>query len=450
VPATPHSHGPDPDAPPPDPAAIARRRWAVRILLFLLVPVGLATVLGLIVLWPSGERTAAQQAAESFLPPGTTYPPGTVVSLDDPKCSEGNAGQPVCVVDAVVVVGEGEGEGDYAQVELPPEVADMDVEVGDELRLTRDPGIDAGGPTYGFSDFARGTPIVVLALIFAVVVGLVARLRGLASLLGLGFAFVVLLEFMLPALLADESPILVSLVGSAAIMFVVLYLAHGFTARTTTALVGTLFGLVLVAVLGAVAVAVARLTGFASEDTIQLQTFDPTLDFTGLVLAGVVVAGLGVLNDVTITQASAVWQLSEASPELTWRQLYTRGMAVGRDHIASTVYTIVFAYAGAALSLLLLFDIYDRPAWVVLTGDQVGTEVIRTLVGSIALVLAVPVTTVVGALLAAAASSAVPATPPDGPPARPPSTGPGTATTARPRRAQRPAGGRPPGEDRPR
>lgn len=453
MPAHSHSHGPDPDAPPPDPAAIARRRWAVRILLFLLVPVGLATVIGLVALWPSGERTAAQQAAESFMPPGTTFPVGTVVSLHPPRCSEGNGGQPVCVVDAVVVVGEGEGAGDYVQVELPPEVADMDVEVGDELRLTRDPGIDAGGPTYGFSDFARGTPIVVLALVFAVVVGLVARLRGLASLLGLGFAFVILLEFMLPALLADESPILVSLVGSAAIMFVVLYLAHGFTARTTTALVGTLFGLTLVAVLGAVAVAVARLTGFSSEDTVQLQTFDPTLDFTGLVLAGVVVAGLGVLNDVTITQASAVWQLSEASPELTWKELYTRGMAVGRDHIASTVYTIVFAYAGAALSLLLLFDLYQRPAWVVLTGEQVGTEVIRTLVGSIALVLAVPVTTVVGALLTAAASSAVPAAPAGGPAE---AAAPRAATTAEPRRAEprtaqpRRAGDRPAGEGRPR
>jgi uncharacterized membrane protein len=463
VPAHTHSHGPDPDAPPPDPAAIARRRWAVRLMLFLLVPVGLATVIGLVALWPDEEQTAAQQAAESFFPPGTTYPVGTVVSVETQDCPESVPGQPAsCPAQAVVVVSEGEGAGDYVQVELPPEVADMGIEVGDELVLSRDPGIDGGGPSYQFQDFARGTPIVVLALAFAVVVGLVARLRGLASLLGLGFAFFILLQFMLPSLLADRSPILVSLVGSAAIMFVVLYLAHGFTARTTTALVGTLFGLTLVAVLGAVAVAVARLTGFASEETIQLQQFDPTLDFTGLVLAGIVVAGLGVLNDVTITQASAIWQLSEASPHLGWRQLYSRGMAVGRDHIASTVYTIVFAYAGAALPLLLLFEIYQRPAWTVLTGEEVGTEVIRTLVGAIALVLAVPVTTAVGALLAAAASSAVPSAPAA-------DAGPDTrATTAQPRRTEprtavrgagpRPggrgaeprAGGRPPGDTGPR
>ena len=150
------------------------------------------------------------------------------------------------------------------------------------------------GPTYGFYDFARGAPMVYLAIAFAVVVGLVARLRGLASLLGLAIAFFVLLKFVLPGLLGDSSPVLVTLVGSAAIMFVVLYLAHGFSARTTTALVGTLFGLTLVAVLGSLAVAAARLTGLTSEETNTLNTYDPTLDFSGLVLAGIVVAGLGV------------------------------------------------------------------------------------------------------------------------------------------------------------
>ena len=247
--------------------------------------------------------------------------------------------------------------------------------------------------------------MVVLAIAFAVVVGVVARRRGLAALLGLAFAFVVLLQFVLPGLLAEASPTLVSLVGSSAIMFVVLYLAHGFSARTTTALVGTLFGLALVAVLGSVAVAAARLTGLTSEETVTLQNFDPTLDFSGLVLAGVVVAGLGVLNDVTITQASAIWQLHEVSPELAWRELYSRGMAVGRDHIASTVYTIVFAYAGAALPLLLLFEIYTRPVTVSLISSAVAEEVIRTLVGAIALVLAVPVTTAVGAFFAKAAGT---------------------------------------------
>jgi len=411
VPASTHSHGPvtGPEGQelPPDPAAAARRRRAVRLMLYVLVPIGLATLVGLVALWPQGEQTAAQQAATSFMPPGTTYPQGTIASLETYECAEatGNAPAQVCAR-AVMVVAEGPSAGDYVQVELPPEVVAEGVGVGDELVLNRDPGIETGAPGYTFQDFPRGTPIVVLALAFTAIVGAVARLRGLLALLGLGFAFAVLLTFVLPGLLDGGSPIWVSLVGSSAIMFVVLYLAHGFSARTTTALLGTLFGLALSAVLGAVSVAAARLTGFSSEEAVQLLQFDPTLDFSGLVLAALVVAGLGILNDVTITQASAVWQLHEASPRAGWLELFRRGMAIGRDHIASTVYTIVFAYAGASLPLLLLFEIYQRPFWTTLTGTEVGEQVVGTLVAGIALVLAVPVTTLIGALVAAAASGA--------------------------------------------
>ena len=375
-------------------------------MLLFLVPVALATVVGLIVLWPSGEPTRAQQAADIQLPPGTTYPEGRVVSVQTYDCSADATAQPLQCATAVVEVLDGEGKGDFQSIELSADVVAAGVAKGDVFVLTRDAGAE-GGPAYGFSDYARGTPIVVLAVAFALVVGLVARWRGLASLLGLGFAFFMLFRFILPGLLSEESPTLVSLVGTSAIMFVVLYLAHGFSARTTTALVGTLFGLTLVAVLGSVAVSVARLTGLTTEETVTLQGFDPTLNFSGLVLAGVVVAGLGVLNDVTITQASAVWQLREVSPGLTWRQLYSRGMAVGRDHIASTVYTIVFAYAGAALPLLLLFELYTRPVTVSLFSSAVAEEVVRTLVGAIALVLAVPLTTVIGAFFATAAGSEV-------------------------------------------
>jgi uncharacterized membrane protein len=372
-------------------------------MLLLLVPVGLATVVGLIALWPSGEQTRAEQVAETYLPPGTTYPDARVVSVDPFDCSTDPAAPATCAV-VVVEVLDGDGAGDYQSLEVQADVFAAGIEEGDVLVLTRDAGAD-GGVVYQFFDYERGTPIITLAVAFAVVVVLVARLRGLAALVGLTFAFFVLLRFVLPGLLGDHSPTLVSLVGSAAIMFVVLYLAHGFSARTTTALVGTLFGLTMVAVLGSLSVGAARLTGLTSEETIQLNTYDPTLDFSGLVLAGIVVAGLGVLNDVTITQASAIWQLHEVSPEMTWRELYTRGMTVGRDHIASTVYTIVFAYAGAALPLLLLFELYSQPIWTIVTSSALAEEVIRTLVGAIALVLAVPVTTAAGAFFAKAADT---------------------------------------------
>jgi uncharacterized membrane protein len=373
-------------------------------MLLVLVPVGLATVIGLIALWPDGGPTRAQQVAETYSPPGTSYPDGRVVSIETFPCPTDSAASNAACANAVVEVLDGEGKGDFQQVELPADVVANGVAKGDTLVLTRDPAGE-NGATYGFYDFARDVPIVVLAIAFAVVVGLVARLRGLLSLVGLGFAFFVLLRFVLPGLLADDAPTLVSLVGSAAIMFVVLYLSHGFSARTTTALIGTLFGLFLVAAMGSVAVAAARLTGVTSEETVQLHNYDPTLNFSGLVLAGIVVAGLGVLNDVTITQASAIWQLREVSPEMTWRELYRRGMFVGRDHIASTVYTIVFAYAGAALPLLLLFELSSTPFWTLVTSSALAEEVIRTMVGAIALVLAVPVTTAIGAFFATAADT---------------------------------------------
>ncbi|HJX44147.1 MAG TPA: YibE/F family protein [Geodermatophilus sp.] len=404
-----HSHGTDPDAPPPSAETLTRRRRAVWLMLLLLVPAGLATVVGLVVLWPGGEQTRAQQVAETYLPPGTTYPDGRIVSLETLPCGEAGTAQATCAT-AVVEVLEGPGAGDFQQVDLQADVVANGVAEGDTLVLTRDPGAE-GGPSYQFYDFARSTPMLVLAAAFALVTAAVARLRGLAALVGLAFAFFVLIRFVLPGILTGSSPTAVSLVGSAAIMFVVLYLAHGFSARTTTALVGTLFGLALVTVLGAVSVAVARLTGLTNDETTTLATFDPTLDFSGLVIAGVVVAGLGVLNDVTITQASAIWQLHEVDPAMGWRDLYRRGMTVGRDHIASTVYTIVFAYAGAALPLLLLFDLYSQPVGTIVTSSAMAEEVIRTLVGSIALVLAVPVTTAAGAFFATAAGSAVGAAP---------------------------------------
>ncbi|TFV87689.1 YibE/F family protein [Blastococcus sp. CT_GayMR20] len=399
-----HSHGPDPDAPPPSVEALGRRRRAVWLMLLLLVPVGIATIVGLFVLWPDGEPTRAQQAAALAQPAGTTFPDARVVSLETFDCGLDPAAPPQTCANAVMEILDGPGTGDFEQVELPPEVVAAGVAEGDVLVLTRDGGAE-GGAAYNFFDYERDTPIIVLAIMFAVVVGAVARLRGLASLVGLAFAFFVLLQFVLPGLLAEESPTLVSLVGSAAIMFVVLYLAHGFSARTTTALVGTLFGLALVAVLGSISVAAADLIGLTSEETVRLQLYDPTLDFSGLVLAGIVVAGLGVLNDVTITQASAIWQLNEVSPDITWRELYRRGMAVGRDHIASTVYTIVFAYAGAALPALLLFELSPQPLWTTVTSSALAEEVVRTLVAAIALVLAVPVTTAAGAFFAKAADT---------------------------------------------
>jgi hypothetical protein len=256
--------------------------------------------------------------------------------------------------------------------------------------------------------------LIVFTVLFAVAVVAVARWRGFASLVGLAFAGFVLVKFMFPALIAGTNPIMVGLIGSSAIMFVVLYAAHGFSARTSTALVGTLFGLILIATLGWVATEWAHLTGVAAEDDYVLAAAAPDLTLRSVVICGIIVAGLGVLNDVTITQASAVWELADQGQ--SQRRLFSRAMRIGRDHIASTVYTIAFATAGATLSVLLLIAVYDRPLLDVVQTEQFAEEIIRTLIGSIGLVLAVPLTTAVGvAVVRASRTGSAAAQPRSGP-----------------------------------
>jgi uncharacterized membrane protein len=244
--------------------------------------------------------------------------------------------------------------------------------------------------------------LFALALLFAVVVVAVGRWRGLAALVGLVITAVVLVRFAIPAILDGESPVAVALVSSAAIIFVVIYVAHGLSPRTTTALLGTLAGLGLTAVLAAAFVAASHLTGLSSEETTSLQTAVGDVPLQGIVLAGVIIGSLGVLNDVTVTQASAVWEIHAANPERPRRDVYRAGMRVGRDHIASTVYTLVLAYVGASLPLLLLFSVANQRLSSILTGDLVAQEIVRALVGSVGLVATVPITTALAAFVVAA------------------------------------------------
>jgi len=211
-----------------------------------------------------------------------------------------------------------------------------------------------------------------------------------------------IIGFMLPALRQGENAVAVALSGSTAIMVVILYLAHGISMKTTTALLGTIFGLGLTAALGWAAASAAHLTGLSSEDDYTLSTLTGGTDLSGIVLCGIIVAGLGVLNDVTITQSSAVWELRRQVPSTPRRELFRSGMRVGRDHLASTVYTIAFAYAGAALPTLLLIEIYSQPLRQVLTGSSIAEEVVRTGVGAIGLIAAIPLTTAIAAASLAA------------------------------------------------
>lgn len=253
---------------------------------------------------------------------------------------------------------------------------------------------------YHYSDRQRRGVLWVVGLGFALIVVALGRLRGLAALVGVAASVVVLLQFIVPAIIDGRSPVLVALFGSFAVAYLALYTAHGFRRMTTVALLGTLAALSLTVLLSWVALAAARLSGFASEGAFLL-TLAGQIDIGGLVLAGVVLGSMGAIDDVTVTQASAVWELKSAAPHLDWRQLFMRGIRVGRDHIAAMVNTLLLAYAGAAMPLLLFFVLSNQSLGTVVNSEIVATEVLRTLLGSIGLVAAVPLTTWLAAVTAA-------------------------------------------------
>jgi len=381
------------------------RRAAVALAVVLL-PILAATIAGLVLLWPSDAK---QSTVLRFAAPGVTFPHGKVTAVNNRPCppsgpSDGNPAPatpsrkvPICAT-ATVTINDSSGAAQAVVVEASPEV--LEAGIGSGVILTKTPKAAGSPVTYSIYDLERGRPLVILAVIFAVVTVAVARVRGLLALVGLGVAAVVVLGFMLPALVQGESPLWVGLTAAAAIMFVVLYLAHGFSLRTTTALLGTFGGLALTAMIGVVAVDVAHLNGISNDDNQALAQVAGQIDPRGLLTCGIILAGLGVLNDVTITQASAVWELREAAPGMTPRRLYHTAMRIGRDHIASTIYTIVFAYAGAALPILLLIDLYGQPLANVLTTSNIAEELVRTMASAIGLVLAVPLTTALAVAVA--------------------------------------------------
>lgn len=365
------------------------------VLLAGLAAVALATVAGLFALWPDGSQPKATYAAE-----GVTFPEATVMKVHEPcpVIIADPAAPPEDRVDFPESCDQIEVElasGERHSLQAPPGVVTSGLRAGDRVKLIAIPAADGRPAVHEYFGTVRNFPLGLMTVFFVVVVGAVARLRGLLALVGLAIAGLVVWKFMLPSLLDGSSGIGVALVASAAIMFVVLYLAHGPSVRTSTALAGTLIGVGISAVLSWYAVGAARLSGMGGESSELLRAQAPDLDFGGLLTCGIIVAGLGVLNDVTITQSSAVWELRAAGPELSRRQLFTSGMRIGRDHIASTIYTIVFVYAGTALTTLLLVSLYARSPGDVLNDEIFAEEIMRTLASAIGLVLAVPATTAI-------------------------------------------------------
>ncbi|WP_408607974.1 YibE/F family protein [Actinophytocola xanthii] len=378
----------------PPPPASRRVRTLVAALL---VPFALAAVVGTVLLFPFGDGPQVDGGAGRPVN-------GVVTAAESGACNGGvqvgeQQGGPECLL-VTVRMTDGEAPGEEVRTVVPLEPSTPRFAVDDEVVLSYGGSDPRDGGSYQLVDFQRDMPLALLAGLFAVAVLVLGRWQGLKALIALGLSFLVLVFFVLPAIIAGESPLLVAICGAGVIMFAVLYLTHGLSARTSTAVLGTMVSLAMIGVLGALWAAFAKLTGLDEETSTLVGLLNAPIDTRGLLLAGVVIGALGVLDDVTVTQTSAVWELRAANPLLTRRELYASALRIGRDHVASAVNTLVMAYAGAALPLLLYSSISGVGLGSILTSQSIAQELVRTLVGSIGLVAAVPITTALAAAVA--------------------------------------------------
>ncbi|MFF2007776.1 YibE/F family protein [Streptomyces sp. NPDC058195] len=396
-----HSHGHGPAAP--------GSRQLRKVIAAVLIPFATAVLVGLVALWPGGapshERTGVGFDRQTQQ--------GKVVTVDKVDCKDVNAVQ-TPLDGSTAAAGKDRGPCEKVSIEVTTgrdkgRTFTEIVQPDSPRKLREGQGVVAAyAPDaphdlqYSVTDVNRAFPMALLAGIFALVVVAVGRMRGVMALIALAVSFAVLTLFILPAILEGSNPLLVAVVGASAIMLIALYMCHGPTARTSVAVVGTLVSLLLIGLLGSLFIGWASLSGNTDDNTGLIHGLYPHIDMSGLLLAGVIIGSLGVLDDVTVTQTSAVWELHQANPTLGVRGLYRAGIRIGRDHIASVVNTLVLAYAGAALPLLLLFSVAQSSMGTVANSELVAEEIVRTLVGSIGLVASVPVTTVLAALVVSA------------------------------------------------
>ncbi|GAA2791541.1 YibE/F family protein [Streptomyces showdoensis] len=400
-----HSHGP----------AAPVSRHLRKVIAAVLIPFGAAVLIGLVVLWPGGAP-AHERTGVGF---DRQTEQGRVVAVEQVDCKDVNVAQVPPTGDtstpegreavnsqrgqcakATIEVASGPNKGrTFTEIVQPDAPRQLHDGQGVVVAYAPDAPHDL---QYSVTDVNRKMPLAVLAGIFALVVVAVGRMRGVMALIALGASFLVLTLFILPAILQGSNPLVVAIVGASAIMLIALYLCHGLSARTSVAVLGTLISLLLIGLFGSLFIGWASLTGNTDDNTGLIHGLYPNIDMSGLLLASVIIGSLGVLDDVTVTQTSAVWELHQADPRMGPRALYRAGIRIGRDHIASVVNTLVLAYAGAALPLLLLFSIAQSSVGTVANSELVAEEIVRTLIGSIGLVASVPVTTALAALVVSA------------------------------------------------
>lgn len=371
-------------------------RWVLAVV----VAAALATGFGVVALWPTEEGVEAATASADDIGLVTDRYGATVEEIRDGPCSYSTAESPYDCRQVTVVLDEGPARGSLValpELDLAFTATTPSVRVGQKVIIGYEPSTEF----YFYADADRRTALAWLGALFAVFVIALGRRRGVLALVGMAGTLVVLLAFMAPSILDGNDPLLVSVVAASGIAFVSLYLVHGFSPITTVALAGTLSSLGLTLGLSWAFFELAAFTGLATEEGLVLPLIAGGLDVSSLILGGAVIGALGALDDITVTQAALVAELRYRNPGLRVYELVSSGIRVGREHIASTVNTLLLAYAGAAIPLLMLFVVSDQSLVMVANSEMVAVVIVRTLCGSIGLVAAVPITTILAALVSA-------------------------------------------------
>jgi len=250
-------------------------------------------------------------------------------------------------------------------------------------------------------DYVRTTPILWLALIFAISIVLISQWKGVRAMLSMAFSLYIIIGYIIPHILAGDDPLTVSIIGSIILLSVTLYLTYGWTLKTHAAVISMIFVLLITGALAGLFVVFAKLNGSGDENVMFLMQLSETpISLRGLFLGGLIIGALGVLDDLVTTQASAVFELHHANPSLGFGGLYGAAMRIGQDHVAATVNTLVLAYAGASLPMLLMFSLGRGDYGYIVNFSFIAEEVVRTLVGSLGLIAAVPITTAIAIFFA--------------------------------------------------
>jgi len=281
-------------------------------------------------------------------------------------------------------------------------ITSPEYKIGDKVTVNYSPDLE-GNDNFYIIGFVRHSQLYWLAFLFAIIVIVVGRLKGLRALIVLLLTFLIILKFIVPKILAGGNPLAVTIIGSLIILILAIYITEGFRKNSTIAIFSILISLLITGALSVWFTAITKLTGYASDEAMYLSGFaGGDINLKGLLLAGIIIGALGVLDDVVISQVALVQELKASNPDLSKKQLYSKAMKVGISHLSSMVNTLLLAYAGAALPLLILFNVKEPPFLTfnqVINNEIVATEIVRTLTGSIGLVLAVPLSTLMAVYL---------------------------------------------------